>query len=430
MKRSLIVFFCVAAAVAGEGYYEGHQLWKVTPKTEEQLNVIAQLEDHDFFLNFFAESDTVGMEQSFIVPKEDLKRLGTYLNSAGIEVTVEEENVQSVVNGEDRLNSFLAAATPYVPGVLSSYNFAQYHRLAEIDSFIKTLIAQPRAKQVTELINIGKSTEGRPLNVLKIGKPNGQNKPAFYIHCNTHAREFITAGTCVYIINTIVSLWEADSPIIKPYVEDMDWYILPVHNPDGYEYAHTRQRYWRKTRSKPYGTDPNRNWDARWGGRGSSSRQRSDTYHGPKPFSEPETKAVADFVMTHKDTIKAFIGIHAYSQLWLIPYSYARNTQPSDGAELNAISKKVVAEMKKATGHEYEAGTAANILYSVTGGSIDWAKEKAGIKWSFSPESRPCRFCRGGFNPNPKEIIGNSKELLAGFKVIADRILKDNAANN
>lgn len=28
-----------------------------------------------------------------------------------------------------------------------------------------------------------------------------------------------------------------------------DWYIMPVVNPDGYEFTHTRDRLWRKTRS-------------------------------------------------------------------------------------------------------------------------------------------------------------------------------------
>ena len=33
--------------------------------------------------------------------------------------------------------------------------------------------------------------------------------------------------------------------------ERLDWYILPVHNPDGYEYSRESEdnRFWRKTRS-------------------------------------------------------------------------------------------------------------------------------------------------------------------------------------
>lgn len=48
-----------------------------------------------------------------------------------------------------------------------------------------------------------------------------------------------------------------------------DFYILPIFNPDGYEYTHTENRMWRKTRSpgkRCVGADPNRNWDTHFGG--------------------------------------------------------------------------------------------------------------------------------------------------------------------
>lgn len=32
-------------------------------------------------------------------------------------------------------------------------------------------------------------------------------------------------------------------------LDTVDWMILPVANPDGYEYSHVGDRLWRKTRS-------------------------------------------------------------------------------------------------------------------------------------------------------------------------------------
>ena len=32
---------------------------------------------------------------------------------------------------------------------------------------------------------------------------------------------------------------------------DVDWLIMPLLNPDGYEYSRTTDRMWRKNRSKP-----------------------------------------------------------------------------------------------------------------------------------------------------------------------------------
>jgi hypothetical protein len=50
-----------------------------------------------------------------------------------------------------------------------------------------------------------------------------------------HAREWITPATVTWMINEIVTNYEANKDIVDAY----QWYFLPVHNPDGYEYSHT-----------------------------------------------------------------------------------------------------------------------------------------------------------------------------------------------
>ena len=60
-------------------------------------------------------------------------------------------------------------------------------------------------------------------------------------------------------------------------VDNVDWYFLPVFNPDGYVYSWTKDRLWRKNRaihntsnknsSQCVGVDLNRNWDAHWAGK-------------------------------------------------------------------------------------------------------------------------------------------------------------------
>lgn len=37
-------------------------------------------------------------------------------------------------------------------------------------------------------------------------------------------------------------------------IRSVDWYIMPVLNPDGYEYSHNYDRMWRKNRSKHLNT--------------------------------------------------------------------------------------------------------------------------------------------------------------------------------
>lgn len=67
-------------------------------------------------------------------------------------------------------------------------------------------------------------------------------------------------------------------------------------------------------------------------GPGASSTPCSETYRGPSAHSEPEVKAIVDFVKSH-GKIKAFVSIHSYSQMLLYPYGYT-TTPCKDQAEL------------------------------------------------------------------------------------------------
>lgn len=86
-------------------------------------------------------------------------------------------------------------------------------------------------------------------------------------------------------------------------------------NPDGYEYSHTVDRMWRKTRridplppirarkqrvddgnEECIGVDLNANFEFNWR-KGNTINACSPTYAGRKPFSEPESRAVANFML-------------------------------------------------------------------------------------------------------------------------------------
>lgn len=119
----------------------------------------------------------------------------------------------------------------------------------------------------------------------------------------THAREWISPASVAYIISELVENREAHLPSVK----GIDFYILPLMNPDGYEHSHTKNRLWRKNRSRNAacsGTDLNRNWGYKWGGAGSSKQPCKEIYAGRKPFSEPETTAASNFVLSKSPTIK------------------------------------------------------------------------------------------------------------------------------
>lgn len=72
-----------------------------------------------------------------------------------------------------------------------------------------------------------------------------------------YSREWISPAAVTYVIDSIVSNWDSEAPEIRA----IDWYILPVMNPDGYEFTFRGDRLWRKNRRRHTlcaGTDLNR----------------------------------------------------------------------------------------------------------------------------------------------------------------------------
>src|SRR5690606_24982078 len=112
-----------------------------------------------------------------------------------------------------------------------------------------------------------------------------------------HAREHLSVEVPLKAAQYLARNY-ATNPRIKELLDTREVWIVPMINPDGAEYdiATGRYRMWRKNRRDngdgTYGVDLNRNYATGWGGPGSSASPKSDVYHGPGAFSEPETRAV------------------------------------------------------------------------------------------------------------------------------------------
>ncbi|XP_058685489.1 carboxypeptidase B2 isoform X2 [Poecile atricapillus] len=261
----------------------------------------------------------------------------------------------------------------------------------------------------------------------EISKSMEKSKNAIWIDCGIHAREWISPAFCLWFIGHVIHVRERDQTMTT-LLEHFDFYIMPVINVDGYEYtwSHPSNRLWRKSRSshgnsKCIGTDMNRNFDAHWCGPGASHSECQEIYCGPYPESEPEVKAVARFVRDHKDTIKAYITMHSYSQLVLFPYSYTMN-KSKDHEELESLAQKAAKAIKRTTWKTYRPGAGAQTIYLAPGGSDDWAYD-LGIKYSFTFELRDTGTY--GFLLPSREIKPTSLEALSAVKEIAQHVLQN-----
>lgn len=124
----------------------------------------------------------------------------------------------------------------------------------------------------------------------------------------------MSTSVVTYLANELVNNWN------DPLVQNTNWYILPVQNPDGYEYSYKFDRFWQKNRAKEgdaIGVDLNRNYDFEWNKNGNPS---DDSYGGKNAFSEHETSTVRDFILeTMKGKFDAFISFQGYGQYVMCP---------------------------------------------------------------------------------------------------------------
>lgn len=218
--------------------------------------------------------------------------------------------------------------------------WSAYHRLVDIFGYLDYLANT--YPDLCSVQTIGQSVQGRPLKVLRISNGKPSNK-AIWIDGGIHAREWISPASVTYIVDRFVEEWE-DQP---KYIQNIDWYILPVSNPDGYEYTHQTDRLWRKNRGgtgsgRCAGVDLNRNFGYLWGGQGASRQPCSETFAGSGAFSEPETKALQTFMAGSAADFKAFLTFHSYGQYILYPWGYDR-TVPPDYEDLDRVGKEAAA---------------------------------------------------------------------------------------
>jgi len=369
----------------------------------------------------------------------------------------------------------------FAPKSSDQMSWDSYQRLDTIYSWMDNLAARYPHKMKVEVI--GRSWEGRDVKVVTVGNRNRRqfsSKPAIFLEGGIHAREWISPATLTFILRDLVTNTQHE------HLLDMfDFFILPVVNPDGYEFSHTTDRLWRKNRAfNPEvfglcrGVDLNRNFGYKWANklnildpRPASPIPCLDSYHGPSAFSEPESRAVRKFVMSKRHKIQGYLAFHSFGNKILYPWGHTskktrdwqdlqnfasvaadaikenvvsqrRSFSPSfppdpllssytvsqqsvrERAKTNNSNRRIIlgpelTEQISWTREGYTYGQAPDTIYRVTGGSDDWARGVAGIKWVLLFELPGGVY---GFLLPPRYIKTVGSSLMSGLTAMANHI--------
>ena len=257
--------------------------------------------------------------------------------------------------------------------------------------------------------SIGKTSLGNdiPLISMKsplIDKEQINNKSGMLFNGMHHGREPVSMMMNIYLILHLLSLPKEYLHLILSFT---NIYFIPIINIDTYKYnsemyfktrdirkmmarKNRREIKTKKCRDEDIGVDLNRNYDYDFAkdNEGSSNDPCQEDYRGEKPFSEPETKAIKDFVDSHPN-IKIVYNYHTWGNLIITPFNCLKKKDSE-----NLIKTKYPLHYNIYEDFKNEAQFPINFLfgnadktikYITNGDATDWFLGKKNIL-SFSPE--------------------------------------------
>ncbi len=296
---------------------------------------------------------------------------------------------------DDITNYYLSRSRPSINRDFSLGSMLGNYTLQEAINQMDTLsILYPNF--VSEKDSIGTSFEGRTIWAFKLSDNPAidENEPEVLYTGLTHAREPLSMMNLFYFANWLCENYNND--LIANYLLDnREMWFIPIVNPDGYFYNETIApdgggMHRKNRRSNPQnsncntgtqqGVDLNRNYGYNWGvnNSGSSGNPCSAVYRGSSAFSEPETEAVSNFILSRE--FNNALHYHSYSNLLI--HSWGDGSYP-DEPYLTTL-REIGNEMTHYNG--YLVGTGIETVgYTVNGDAVDWSYGNAGLL-SYTPE--------------------------------------------
>jgi carboxypeptidase T len=203
-----------------------------------------------------------------------------------------------------------------------------------------------------------KTWEGRVCHVGRIGRGPRGKKTAVCFLGGVHGREWGSSDILVYFAMRLLRAYRGGGALrfgrkafsaarVREIVETVDIFLFPQVNPDGRNFSMERHPMWRKNRRPAprgrahgsIGVDLNRNFPFLWHverhfapGTVDSSRKPGDyeSYMGPRPASEPETRNVI-WLLDQNPRIRYLIDLHSYGETILYNWGVDANQSEDPG---------------------------------------------------------------------------------------------------
>jgi len=396
----LALLVLVFQATLGEKRYDGYKLLRIHVSDTTQYNEIALLAE-EVLADIWATNAIEGWVDVMVSPSQSQ----TFLGKFDAQIHIEDVQVTLDQHKEDMMNK----------SIVRDDIFDSFPTSGAAKTWVLEQVAAH--SDVASSVVIGQTTAGIDIFGIRLGQ-TGAKKPTLYLHCTIHAREWITTTTCLWIIDSLLNTDPDGSRLINFF----EWIIIPIFNIDGYDYAHTTDRLWRKNRSTNSGSscrgiDLNRNYGYGFGGPGSSNNPCAETFRGTAAFSSWEVSAERDFLepILGAGNLVAFVDIHSYGAYFMSPWGYTTNLPPAvDYNVMERVMISATTAIRTVNNRNYVYGSSARVIYVAAGGSDDWTYGDGGVVRSFTIEAYG-----SNFTPPISFIPVIGRELWAGIKKLA-----------
>lgn len=128
-----------------------------------------------------------------------------------------------------------------------------------------------------------------------------QSIPTIMFICGQHGYEKSSAYGMYYLMKDIIEN-NANNELLRYFRRNIRFVIVPVVNPSGWDAL---------TYKNGNGVNLNRNW---WNPKWTASVTDPDDkqYQGEEAFDQPETAAIRDYILAHKEQISLFVDHHTH----------------------------------------------------------------------------------------------------------------------
>lgn len=364
-----------------------------------------------------------------------------------------------------------------------------YQSVEETNTLLELLPLQfPAFCERIELPNL--TAEGRHSFALKIRVGPEENRPAVLFLGNVHAEEWGSTDILMSLAQELLGAAGPQNPLhfgnftlassaVADMLQKVEIFIFPIVNPDGKAFSQAGDRFWRKNRRpaadpEEIGVDVNRNFDWLWDlsrvfdplvlgdpatpeGVGllvASEFPINVTYHGPAPFSEPESRNVRH-LLDENPRIRFLVDVHGYAGQIMHPWgdddpqttdrfqrfdnplfdgrrgiigdtAYGEFSTAGDLARHRQIVHTMGSAVTAALGAVYEEGPISTTLYLMCADTADYAysrhrtdRQLPKIDGFLLEWGKPDDGFQPDFPPRMEQIIAEVSAALTALLTIA-----------